>query len=175
LTRDEKQDHTVATTPRAIAHSGSAVPDIEAAIAWYEKVLGMRPIGPPAEVDLTDDSHFARLCIDIFGSNCKRLKLAHLSTANGTALELFEFVDPATEIPDDNFRYWRQGIFHLCVVGPDVPGLAGRIEVAGGKVRSQIWDLFEGQPYQLVYCEDPFRTVVEIYSHSHEQFFANQG
>ncbi len=165
----------MATTPRSIAHIGIAVPDLQAAVEWYEEVLGFRLIGPPGEVDLTDGSHFARLCSDIFGSQCKRLKLAHLSTANGTALELFEFVDPATEMPDDNFRYWRQGIFHFCVVDPDVPGLAQRIEAAGGKIRSDIWELFDGQPYQLVYCEDPFGTIVEIYSHSHEQFFANQG
>jgi hypothetical protein len=56
-----------------------------------------------------------------------------------------------------------------------VPGLARRIEAAGGKIRSEIWDPFDGQPYQLVYCEDPFGTIVEIYSHGHEQFFANQG
>ncbi len=165
----------VPTTPRSIAHIGISVPDLDAAIAWYEDVLGFRLIGAAGEVDLTDDSHFAHLCTDIFGADCKRLRLAHISTANGAALELFQFVDPVNETPDDNFEYWRNGIFHFCVVDPDVSGLAARIEQTGGKIRSKVWDLFEGQPYQLIYCEDPFGTVLEIYSHSHEQFFANQG
>jgi len=162
-------------TPRAIAHIGISVPDLDAAIRWYEQVLGFRLIGPPGDVDLTDGSHFAQLCTDIFGSGCKRLRLAHIATANGTALELFEFQDPAHEQPADNFQWWRGGIFHFCVVDPDVAGLAQRIEQNGGKIRSRVWDLFDGRPYQLVYCEDPFGTIVEIYSHSHEQFFANQG
>lgn len=163
------------TQPRSIAHIGVSVPNLDEAIAWYEDVLGFRLIGPPGDVDLTDDSHFAHLCTDIFGTGCKRLRLAHISTANGTALELFEFQDPASEEPTDNFEYWKRGIFHYCVVDPDIEGLAQRIAATGGKVRSKIWDLFDGQPYRLVYCEDPFGTIVEIYSHSHEQFFANQG
>ena len=34
--------------------------------------------------------------------------------------------------------------------------------------------LFEDAPNQLVYCEDPFGNVVEIFTHSHEQTFANR-
>lgn len=165
------------STPRAIAHVGITVPDIDAAIAWYEDVLGFRPISPPGEVDLTDGSHFAQLCTDVFGADTdqKTLRLAHIATANGVALELFEYVDPPTEIPEDNFIYRRAGINHFCVIDPDVAGLARRIKETGGKQRSKLWQLFDGQPYELCYCEDPFGTIIEIYSHSHEQLFANQG
>lgn len=164
-------------TPRAIAHIGITIPDIEAAIAWYEDVLGFRAIGPIGEVDLTDGSHFAQLCTDVFGPNPdqKTLRLAHISSANGTALELFEYVDPPTEIPENNFVYRQAGINHFCVIDPDVTGLARRIEETGGKQRSKVWPLFDGQPYELAYCQDPWGTIIEIYSHSHEQFFANQG
>ena len=165
----------VLTPPRSIAHIGISVPDLDAAINWYHEILGFRLIGAPGEVDLTDDSHFAHVCTDIFGTRCKRLRLAHISTANGTALELFQFVDPINEQPQDNFEYWRSGIFHFCVVDPDVVGLADRIAQSGGQIRSQVWDLFDDGKYQIVYCEDPFGTIVEIYSHSHEQLFANQG
>lgn len=163
-------------TPRAVAHIGITVPDIDAAIKWYEDVLGFRLIGG-GEVDLHDGSHFAQLCTDVFGADTGQntLRLAHLSTANGAALELFEYVDPPTEIPENNFVYRRAGINHFCVIDPDVAGLARRIEETGGKQRSKVWSLFEGQPYELVYCQDPWGTIIEIYSHSHEQFFANQG
>ncbi|MEU3935931.1 hypothetical protein AB0E85_28410 [Streptomyces sp. NPDC029044] len=54
-------------------------------------------------------------------------------------------------------------------------GLAGRIEQAGGKIRTKTLELFEGQPYQFAYCEDPFGTIIEITSHTLEQMLANQG
>lgn len=43
-----------------------------------------------------------------------------------------------------------------------------RIVVTGGKQRSKIWQLFADKPYKIVYCEDPFGNIVEIYSHSVE-------
>jgi catechol 2,3-dioxygenase-like lactoylglutathione lyase family enzyme len=163
------------TPPRAIGHIGITVPDLAAAVDWYREVLGFRLIAPPAEMDARNGGHFARLSEGIFGPGCTRWKFAQLSTANGTVLEIFEFIDPGTETPDDNFRYWRQGIFHFAVIDPDVSGLAGRIEQTGGKVRSKIFELFEGQPYQFAYCEDPFGTIIEVTSHSLEQMLANQG
>jgi catechol 2,3-dioxygenase-like lactoylglutathione lyase family enzyme len=165
------------TAPRAVTHIGITVTDIDAAIKWYEDVMGFRLIGEPGEVDLNDGSHFAQVCTDIFGadSGTNKLRLAHLSTANGTALELFEYVDPPTEVPENNFVYRQAGINHFCVTDPDVAGLARRIEETGGKQRSKVWSLFPGQPYEICYCEDPFGTIVEIYSHSHEHMFANQG
>jgi hypothetical protein len=39
---------------------------------------------------------------------------------------------------------------------------------------SKIWHLFEGEPYKICYCEDPWGSVIELYSHSHEQTFSNQ-
>jgi catechol 2,3-dioxygenase-like lactoylglutathione lyase family enzyme len=166
----------MATTPLAVAHIGITVPDLDAAIAWYGAVMGFRPIGPAGTVELDDGSHFGQLCTDVFGAHngIKKIRMVHLSSANGTALELFEFVEPRTIVPDDNFEFRRIGIFHFCVINPDVAGLAQRIEKTGGKIRSKVWDLFEDQPYQLVYCQDPWGTIIEIYSHSHEQFFANQ-
>ena len=166
----------MSTTPRAlpVAHLGISVPDLGAAIDWYRNVMGFRLMTEPGEILIEDGGHFAELCADIFGPQLKRLKMAHIATANGTALELFEFVDPAYEAPADNFRYWGGGIFHFCVVDPDVEGLVERITTTGGRQRSKVWTVFEGQPYKAVYCEDPWGTIVEIYSHNHESTFANQ-
>ena len=36
-------------------------------------------------------------------------------------------------IPENNFEYWKTGIFHFCVQDPDVEGLAEKIVAAGGK------------------------------------------
>ena len=49
-----------------------------------------------------------------------------------------------------------------------------RIVEAGGKQRSQVWTVFEGEDVQVCYCEDPFGNVLEIISHRYEQIFANR-
>lgn len=162
------------TQPRAIAHLGITVPDLDAAVDWYRRVLGFRPIGPPGETVIADGGHMAEVCGDIFGAGLKAFKTAHLSTGNGVALELLEFTDPAVEPPADNFEYWRGGFSHLCVIDPDIDGLAERIVANGGRQRSKVWAMFEGDPYKVVYCEDPFGNIVEIYTHSNEQAIANR-
>jgi hypothetical protein len=102
------------------------------------------------------------------------MRIAHLATANGTAVELIEFVDPPVERPQDNLMWWRSGIFHFCVVDPDVAGLAERIAAAGGRRRTRVWPMSEELPYAFCYCEDPWGVVIEIYSHSSEQIYANR-
>jgi hypothetical protein len=87
---------------------------------------------------------------------------------------MFEFIDPRYERPDDMFEYWRGGFNHICVVDPDIETLTQRIVDRGGKMRtSRIWELFEDKPYKICYCEDPWGSVIELYSHSHQQTFAN--
>lgn len=160
-----------------MGHIGITVSDIEAAINWYEEVFGLQLISGPGEVDMNDGSHFAVMCADIFGPGhgINKLRMAHLATAGGVALELFEYVDPPSIIPEDNFPFRTSGISHFCVVDPDVEGLTKKIVETGGKQRSKVWEIFPGQQYMLSYCEDPFGTIIEIYSHNHSMFFANQG
>jgi hypothetical protein len=33
--------------------------------------------------------------------------------------------------------------------------------------------IFEGKPVKACYCEDPWGTVIEVISHSHERAFSN--
>jgi catechol 2,3-dioxygenase-like lactoylglutathione lyase family enzyme len=160
---------------RAITHVGLTVPDIHGAVAWYRDVLGFRVLAAPSRVDRSDP-----IAADVFGERFEDMWIAHLASGNGCALELFEFVEPPTVAPADNFTYWVGGFFHICVVDADVEGLARRIADAGGKVRSsRAWEMFpetrHGQrdPYLTMYCEDPYGNLLELYSHSHEQVFAN--
>jgi catechol 2,3-dioxygenase-like lactoylglutathione lyase family enzyme len=157
---------------RAIAHVGLVVPNIHAAVDWYACVLGFTVIVEP--VRLCAESHAGRVAAAIYGERFRECKQAQLSAGNGVALELFEFVDPPTQSRPGEFEYWRAGFFHLCVVDPNIEDLAARIAASGGRVRSEILTLFEDAPYRLVYCEDPFGNIVEIFTHSHEQTFANR-
>ena len=99
-----------------------------------------------------------------------------MASANGVGIEFFEFVEPRTETPADNFPWREVGVSHICVLDPEIDDLVARIEESGGRMRtSRVREVYEGDPYRWVYCEDPFGNVVEIYSHSHEQVHSNRG
>jgi len=145
----------------AVAHVGVTVTDLDRAVRWYGDVLGLEPIGAVVEVR-AGDGHGGAVAADVFGSGFDRFRQAHLTGANGVALELFEFGAP----PDD----WRAGIFHVCFAVGDVGAVAARI----GRRTSRVWELFPGEPYRTCYCEDPFGNPIELYSHSHERTWANR-
>jgi len=146
----------------AITHVGIAVPELDRAVAWYADVLGLEPLGPPVAVS-ADDGHAGAVAADVLGGGSFRQ--AHLTSANGVALELFEFAEPQER--------WT-GIFHLCAVPPNLGRTAARISASGGRRTSRIWHIFPDAPYRTCYCEDPFGTTIELYSHSHERTYANR-
>jgi catechol 2,3-dioxygenase-like lactoylglutathione lyase family enzyme len=158
----------------AVTHVGVTVTDLDRAVRWYGDVLGFEPIGPPVEVTRST-GHAGAVAADVFGDRFRRFRQAHLAGPNGVALELFEFLDPPTERRARNFEYWKTGVFHFCVVAPDIERTAEHVAGTGGRVRTtRVWEIFPSEPYRTCYCEDPFGNVVELYSHSHERTFANR-
>jgi len=105
----------------------------------------------------------------IFGEEFGGLKIAHLSTADGVGIELFQFIKPKTYVPDNTFDYGRTGIFHICITAADIATTAAQIEANGGKLTSKIWRLFSNKDYKVCYCRDPWGTVIELNSHSYLQ------
>ena len=77
--------------------------------------------------------------------------------------------------PENNFEYWKTGIFHFGVQDPDVEGLAEKIVAAGGKKRMKAPRYYYPgeKPYRMIYMEDPFGNILEIYSHSYELHYAS--
>jgi catechol 2,3-dioxygenase-like lactoylglutathione lyase family enzyme len=146
----------------AVGHVGIAVPDLDRALSWYTDVLGLEPLGPPAAV-AAGDGHAGTVAADVLGSVSYRQ--AHLTSANGVALELFEFAGGQ--------RRWC-GIFHVCLVPANLERTAARIAATGGRRTSRIWPVFPDAPYRMCYCEDPFGNTIELYSHSHERTYANR-
>jgi catechol 2,3-dioxygenase-like lactoylglutathione lyase family enzyme len=146
-----------------VTHVGLTVPDLEHAIAWYRDVLGFDPLGPAVSVR-AGEGHAGTVAADVLGADVRSFRQAHLAGANGVAIELFEFEEAER----------RPGIFHFCIVVPDVAQTAERIVRSGGRRSSRIWEIFRGAPYLTCYCEDPFGTIVELYSHSHERTYANR-
>ena len=158
----------------AIAHVGMTVTDLEAAVDWYSGVVGLEPLGPSVEVR-AGEGHAGALAAEVFGPGFGAFRQAHLAGANGTALELFQFLDPASERRAGNFDFRRTGIFHLCLVARDIERTADRIAALGGRRRMErAAPIFPGEPYRTCYCEDPFGNAIELYSHSHERTYANR-
>jgi catechol 2,3-dioxygenase-like lactoylglutathione lyase family enzyme len=147
----------------AITHVGLTVPDLDGAVDWYSDLLGLEPLGDPIAVR-AHEGHAGVVAADVLGTHFGSFRQAHLAGANGVAIELFEF-EPARRQP---------GLSHLCLVVPDVRRTAARIATSGGRRSSDVWEIFRGEPYLTCYCEDPFGTTVELYSHSHERTYANR-
>jgi lactoylglutathione lyase family protein len=147
------------------------VPDVEQAVKFYEEVMGWYVIMQPTEIE-EDDSPIGEMCTDVFGPGWKKFRIAHMATSDKIGIELFEFEN--NEKPENNFEYWKTGIFHYCVQDPDVEGLVEKIVEYGGKQRMPIREYYPGEkPYRMVYCEDPFGNLVEIYSHSYELTYSD--
>lgn len=152
--------------PRSFSHIGLSVPNIKDAVEFYTEVLGWYVIMEPSEV-VEDDSPIGQMCTDVFGKGWGTFKIAHLATSDKIGIELFEF--PNNEAPENNFEYWKTGIFHFCVQDPDIEGLVEKIIAHGGKQRMPIREYYPNEkPYKMVYCEDPFGNLIEIYTHSYE-------
>ncbi len=152
--------------PRSFSHIGLSVPDLDAAVKFYSEVLGLYVIMPPTEV-VEDDSAVGVMCTDVLGAGWESLRIAHLSTADRIGIEIFEFTGNRT--PENNLDYKSTGLFHFCIQDPDVEGLVERIVANGGKQRMPIREYYPGEkPYRMVYVEDPFGIVFEIYSHGYE-------
>lgn len=60
-----------------------------------------------------DDSPIGVMCTDVFGAGWGSFRIAHLSTGDRIGVEIFEFNN--AEKPEDNFEYWKTGVFHFCV------------------------------------------------------------
>ena len=161
------------TYPRAFSHIGITVPDIDKAIEFYVNVIGLYVIMPPTEILEDINTNIGLMCQGALGVGFKKFRIAHLSTSDKIGIELFEF--PQTkDLPPPEYNPYRTGLFHFCVQDPDVEGLAAKIVEAGGKQRMPIRYYYPGEkPYRMVYCEDPFGNILEIYSHSYELHAAN--
>lgn len=87
----------------AMNHVGLTVEDLDSAVAWYTEVVGFRLIYGPLTISANDETT-ARKFRDFFGERWQEMRQAHLSTANGTGLELFEFQSPITESRSNKFE-----------------------------------------------------------------------
>ena len=162
--------------PKAFNHVAVSVTDIDVAVSWYRDVLDMALLLGPVEISASSppsEPTLAALVKGVFGPRLGKFKICHLSSANGVGIELFQFIEPEAERRENNFEYWKTGFYHIAVTDPEIEQLAERISSSGGKRRTGIFELTQGSGKKICFCEDPFGNIIEIYSHSYEQFWAN--
>ena len=158
--------------PRSFSHIGITVPDIKKAVEFYQEVMGWYVIMPPSKVIKEKDTAIGQMCIDVFGENWETFEIAHMSTSDGIGIELFSFPDMAKKKPE--FSPFNTGLFHFCVQDPDIEALTNKIVEYGGKQRMPIRAYYPNEkPYKMVYVEDPFGVVFEIYTHSYELTYSS--
>ena len=162
---------TLSAGALALNHVGVTVPDIFAAIDWYKQVFGFSHIMGPRLLE--HRSAATHETPSVLGPRFRRAYQAHLLTANGVGLELFQFVDPPVDAADAEMVYWRRGPWHLCFTFRDVAAMVERIVAHGGSRRTGAIDFVPGRPWQLAYCADPWGNTIEIMSHSYAEVFSN--
>lgn len=160
------------TYPKSFSHIGITVPDIGKAVTFYEEVMGWYVIMPPSEVLEENNTAIGQMCIDVFGENWGSFEIAHMSTSDGIGVELFSFPNMSDEKPV--FSPFKTGLFHFCVQDPEIEKLTDKIVAYGGKQRMPIREYYPNdKPYKMVYVEDPFGIIFEIYTHSYELTYSS--
>jgi len=155
------------TYPRTFSHIGITVPNIELAVKFYTEVLGWYLIMKPTEVEENTTTAIGIMCKDVFGEGYGGFKIAHLATGDKIGVELFEF--NKMDKSNAEFNPFKTGLFHFCVQDPNIEELSKKIIEHGGKQRMPIREYYPNEkPFKMVYCEDPFGNIIEIYSHSYE-------
>ncbi|WOO87741.1 VOC family protein [Mollicutes bacterium LVI A0039] len=157
--------------PRKFSHIGMSVKNIEEVVRWYSEVLGFYVLMPVTDVNNEADTAIGVMCQDVFGNEFQNFKIAHLSTVDGIGIELFEF--PEAKEMQAEFAPYNLGVFHICIQDPNIEELAQTIVNNGGKQRMPIREYYPGEkPYKMVYMEDPFGNIIELYTHSYELHYS---
>ena len=156
----------------SINHVAISVPDLEKALKWYQEVMGFTIVRGPVELT-SDDIQVGKALKNIFGSKFKKLRIVWMSSANNIGVEIFQFIQPKQLIKKKKIEYWSGGVIHIAVTQRNIEDLLSKVTKTGGKQISKIWELESKKHHKLVFCSDPFGNIIEIYSHSFEQFHAN--
>jgi len=134
--------------------------------------MGWYVIMEPATIKKEYDTAIGQMCIDVFGDDWEQFEIAHLSTSDGVGIELFSF--PNSVKKEVEFNPFNTGLFHFCIQDPNIEDLTQKIVEAGGKQRMPIREYYPNEkPYKMVYVEDPFGVVFEIYTHSYELTYSS--
>ncbi len=157
-----------------MSHVGIMVGDMDKAVEFYTKALDLKIVMDKSAVLEERETAIGRMCIAVFGEGFKGFNIAHLLTSDGIGVELFEMKERQDRHVVD---FSRLGIFHFCLETDDFEGVIEKTEQYGGKVRMDIMRYHpedETKPAKMVYLEDPFGNLFELYSHSYAETYSSE-
>jgi catechol 2,3-dioxygenase-like lactoylglutathione lyase family enzyme len=136
-----------------VHHTALSVPDIDAAVAFYNGVLGFEIVSQGGwEKGYTAADN-------IIGLRDSVSKTAMLKGPN-VFLEFFQFVEPAGEEQDPDHPMNNHGITHFCLQVKDIQFEYERLKEAGMRFHCEPQDL---GATSATYGRDPFGNVIELY------------
>lgn len=156
-----------------MSHVGIMVGEMNKAVEFYTKALGLEIVMDKSEVLEEKETAIGRMCIAVFGDGFKGFNIAHLVTKDGVGFELFEMKEREEK---HNVDFTKIGIFHFCLETDDFEGVIERTEQYGGRARMDIMRYHPDndiKPYKMVYLEDPFGNLFELYSHSYAETYSS--
>ena len=157
-----------------MSHVGIMVGEMAKAVEFYMKALGLEIVMDNSEVIEEEETAIGRMCIAVFGTGFKGFNIAHLVTEDGIGFELFEMKDREEK---HNVNFSKIGIFHFCLQTDDFQSVVDKVEQYGGKVRMDIMRYHpedDNKPYKMVYLEDPFGNLFELYSHTYRETYSSE-
>ena len=157
-----------------MSHVGIMVGEMDKAVEFYTKALGLKIVMGKSEVMEEKETAIGKMCIAVFGDGFKGFNIAHLVTEDGVGFELFEMKGREEKHIVD---FTKVGIFHFSLQSDDFQGVIDRTEQYGGKVRMDIMRYHpedDSKPYKMVYLEDPFGNLFELYSHTYGETYSSE-
>ncbi len=155
-------------------HVGIMVGDMDKAVEFYTNALGLEVVMGNTQVVEERKTAIGKMCIAVFGEGFEGFNIAHLVTSDGIGVELFEMKNRADRYVVD---FNRLGIFHFCLQTDDFEGVIAKTEKFGGKVRMDIMRYHpedDTKPAKMVYLEDPFGNLFELYSHTYVETYSSE-
>jgi len=155
-------------------HIGLMVGKMEKAVEFYTKALGLRIVMDNTKVIEERETAIGSMCVAVFGEGFKGFNIAHLVTTDGIGVELFEMKERQERHEVD---FSRLGIFHFCLQTDDFETTISNVEKFGGKARMDIMRYHpedDSKLAQMIYMEDPFGNLFELYSHTYEETYSSE-
>lgn len=99
--------------------------------------------------------------------------MSHLVTPDGIGVELFQLIDRPHQKRDPPLEYWKNGVLHFGITDLDIEARLATIIRNGGRQLSAVWlNRPPNSERKMVYCADPWGTIIEIYTHSYGEMYS---
>lgn len=144
---------------KAIYHTGFTVENLDTALDFYTRVLGMTIEREPA---ISEGPWIS----EVVGYKDVKMRQAYVGVGDGHSIELIEYIQPRGETRSDQFERCKPGSAHAAMVVDDVPAWRERLEAEGIKTFGPNYERDNEFPWAryAIYFQDPDGNWLELVS-----------